>query len=108
MTITVVSGLVGKPVEKVTTVNSQSNPSNTQSAVQASQQAVGAQALSSDAVVMNLRSSRGQERSDRIGTYSRAKETTKEVAEKIRDNENGEATEAHKGLDAANPKTTLA
>lgn len=107
MTITIVKGLVGKPVEQLQSSQSQT-PQAQQNAAQAAQNAASVQSLGSDAVVMNLRSSRAGERAEPINTYSKARKTSDEVAEKIRANGNNEGLDAHQGLSSAHLKSTAA
>jgi hypothetical protein len=106
MTITVVSGLVGKPVEKVVSANSQASPYNHQQqpVAQAAQQAAAAQSANSDAVRVDVRSARSSDRGEPIQTYSRAKKTADDAADRIRSDEGGEALGAHQGLNPATAK----
>jgi len=104
MTITIVKGLVGRPVEKESTPASNSTNNNTQKVLQTASGAV-----SSDAAVLNLRSSQsgGADKSERLQTYSKAKKTSDDIAEKIRDNEDNEALGAHEGVAKVSSKDTV-
>ena len=96
MTITVVRGLLGKPVTQESTPSPQSSDLHT--ATQVGQQALVARTAASDAVVNNVRShTREAKGTERINTYRDAKETSEGVRDTIRDNPDT-AVEAHRGL----------
>ena len=94
MTITVVKGLVGKPVEQVTTQNSPNNPENLKNISNAAERALVTNSVGTDAVVNSVRAGRATERGERVDTYKRARGVTEEVKQNILENQD-EAQDAH-------------
>jgi len=100
MTITVVRGLLGKPVEQVTTLSPKTNPQDIRDTT--AHNAAVTVSVQHDAVVTSLRTTKSQER-ERVETFTKAKEVTDEVKEQIRDNPD-EAVDAHRGLNSSDSR----
>ena len=112
MSLTVVLGTVDKiQVDPKSVRDAAVSTNNTQSPQAASaQNSIARAALNSDAVVSTLRSSIRSSTvagGEPIRDFSKAEKLAGEVADKIRENKDGEATGAHDGLSSEKSASTL-